>query len=121
LGRSNGETLLAELMPLPAKNITTWYANDLNILELRSRREYREALAPARIAHLKGKILQHQPHVAIFYGARRAWPRLLDINFRAGDACDCSRLGGTLLLTMKHPAAHGVRREEWEAVAHSIA
>ena len=120
LGRSNGESLLAELMPLPAKNLNTWYASELNLPELRSRSDYRKAIAPGRIAHLKEKIVQHQPHAVIFYGARRGWPQLLDIDFEPGNACDRGRLGPTRLLAMKHPAAYGVRREEWESVARSI-
>jgi len=120
LGRSGGETLLTELMPLPAKNLGTWYANGLNIPELRSRTEYTALVGPRRIAHLKQSIAEHQPHVAIFYGARRSWPDLLGLDFERDTSCDRAVLGRTLLLTMKHPTAYGARREEFDEVARAI-
>ena len=120
LGRSHGETLIAELMPLPARNLRTWYGNELNLPELRSRREYMTAVRPHRIAHLKEKISEYQPEIVIFYGARRWWPGLLGIEFEHDMSCDYSRLGRTRLLTMKHPAAFGARREDFDEVARAI-
>ena len=120
LGRSDGETLLTELMPLPAKNLSTWYAHGLNIPELRSRTEYTARVRPRRIAHLKKRIAEHQPRVVVFYGARRWWPDFLGIPFLSGRSCDHAFLGQTLLLTMKPPTAYGARREDFDEVARSM-
>jgi hypothetical protein len=121
LGRWGGDTLVAELMPLPAKNTTTWYASGLNMPELISRKDYQAVIRPRRIAHLKQRILEHQPHVVIFYGARHLIPGLLGIDFEPQKASDAGWLGRTRLLAMKHPTAFGARREDFDEVARSIA
>jgi len=108
-------------MPLSAKNTATWYADELSLPELRSRREYIAAIRPHRIAHLKEMLWEHQPQVVIFYGRRRSWPGLIGLTFERGDACDHGRLGRTLLLAMNHPTAYGVPRDMFGEVARSIA
>jgi len=114
LGRWGGETLVAELMPLPAKNTATWYANELEMPELRSRKEYRAVIRPRRIAHLKQRIFEHQPRVVIFYGARRSIPNILGVDFEPGKTSDTGRLGSTLLVGMQHPTAFGAHREDFD-------
>lgn len=120
LGRADGETLLSEALPLPAKNVTTWYADGLGLPELRSRREYTRVIRSPRIAHLKQRISEKQPRAVIFYGAERSWPSLLGLDFeRCGDY-GRARLRSTLLLTMKHPTAWGARAEDFAEVAREV-
>jgi hypothetical protein len=121
LGRVDGETLLSEALPLPAKNLTTWYAEAVDLPELRSRREYTRVTRPPRIAHLKQRISEKQPRSVIFYGAQRSWPSLLGLDFERCGTYDRTRLGSTLLLTMKHPTAWGARADDFAEVARAVA
>jgi hypothetical protein len=121
LGRKGGETLLSEALPLPAKNLTTWYADAAGLPELRSREEYTRVVRPDRVAHLKRRISENQPRVVIFYGAQRLWPPLLGLNFERCGGYDRTRFNSTLLLTMKHPVAWGARAEDFAEVARAVA
>jgi len=69
LGRSNGETLLAELMPIPKPRVSTWEYQSV-IPQYSSRDDYYQSVLPQRTELLRGLITTHCPSVVIAYGKR---------------------------------------------------
>lgn len=69
LGRRNGETCLAELLPLASPSIKEWhYSNWSKLRWLETRERYYAHLLVARAAGLARRIKEHKPEVVIFYG-----------------------------------------------------
>jgi hypothetical protein len=67
LGRYGGNTLLAELMPIPKPKIERWDYEEL-IPQFASRKEYYETIKPWRVKYLRGLIEEHRPKIVICYG-----------------------------------------------------
>lgn len=69
LGRSGGETLLLELMPIPKPTLNSWPYTDL-LPQFKSREEYYRQIMPQRIELLRRLIRQHPPRILVAYGKR---------------------------------------------------
>jgi hypothetical protein len=67
LGRSSGDTLLLELMPLPMRADDDWGYETL-IPRYASREAYYAAVKPQRIDAIKNLIAQYLPRVVVAYG-----------------------------------------------------
>ena len=63
LGRFAGQTLLAELMPIPKPSIGAWVYESL-IPQFRSREDYYQQIKPRRLAMLHGLLRGHRPRQA---------------------------------------------------------
>ncbi len=63
------ETAAVELMPLPSNNVSedTWLYSDLNIPNLKTRKEYIETYKPERVKKLHELVKDHKPKLVIFY------------------------------------------------------
>ena len=72
LGRSNGSTLLCELMPIPVSGASAW-GYEAVIPQYASRAEYYAAVKPLRMELFTQLIRQHLPKLIIGYG-QSAWP-----------------------------------------------
>lgn len=73
LGRSNGETFLTELFPLPARSSkTTPYLE-----KYRKREDYERQVLPIRIQWLKSALKRYKPRYVIVYGASSKYRRLV--------------------------------------------
>ena len=68
LGRRDGETLLAELLPLPRPRASFWAAVYQDVFA--TAREYEQAVLPGRIDLLAGLVKAHTPRILICYGKR---------------------------------------------------
>src|SRR5205085_4542243 len=78
LGRSNGETALIELLPLPAPGKSApWLYGGLGIPWLRSRDVYEGDIEPRRITSIVAAIDTHHPEAVITYGRSDLWRRAL--------------------------------------------
>lgn len=64
LGRFNGDTFLAELMPLPARGISIWPYESL----FPTRSDYEANVRPGRIRRLRSEISAFKPPFVICYG-----------------------------------------------------
>ena len=64
LGRSNGDTFLTELMPLPCPNTKEWPYESI----CPTRVEYNAMVRPGRIRWLRSEIALFKPRVVICYG-----------------------------------------------------
>src|SRR4029077_12129475 len=74
-GRTDGRECLAELLPLPSPNTTTWkYDNWSNLSWLKTRSSYQNYLSLTRAFAIQQNIEKHHPKVVIFYAS--TWHRL---------------------------------------------
>lgn len=79
LGRSDGDTLLGELLPLPKKHYKSWPYASLaeGFPSLRDRTTYLRSVLPERVARLRALIAEHRPSRVCCYGTsgflRDAW------------------------------------------------
>jgi hypothetical protein len=67
LGRTHGNTLLTELMPIPKPKVGHWPYGEL-MPQFASREAYYAAVKPQRIKLLRELVDTHQPKVVIGYG-----------------------------------------------------
>ncbi|MEW4488917.1 hypothetical protein AB1L42_12595 [Thalassoglobus sp. JC818] len=110
LGRSHGETLLAELMPIPKPNIRQWSYDDL-IPQFSSRDDYYAAVMPGRIKFLRALFNSHQPRLVIAYG-KKYWPSFKQLfpveKYSREDGFECARSDRTLFVLCDHFAARSM-------------
>ena len=64
LGRKDGDTFLAELMPLPCRSIGEWPYQSI----FPTKEDYYAKVRPGRIAWLRSEFLEFQPPFVICYG-----------------------------------------------------
>lgn len=77
LGRADGKTLLAELMPLPKPNLKSW--NYCNVLpQFKDSHQYYSTVMPKRIKMFQHLLSQYFPTNIICYG-KRYWPQFKEI------------------------------------------
>lgn len=67
LGRSNGKTLLTELLPMPKKKVTEW-RYETNSLPFKNLKEYHSNIIDDRIERIRRIFKQHAPKIVICYG-----------------------------------------------------
>lgn len=67
LGRSDGASLLCELMPIPKPNLASWGYEEL-IPQFISRDQYYQAIKPRRIQYFRQLLAEHRPGIVIGYG-----------------------------------------------------
>ena len=84
LGRSNRNTCLLELFPLPSPSVSDWRYNQYSLLPyLAKRSTYKKYCLDFRINHIKSKIKEFHPKVVVFYGTtyRKKWHKIADVPF----------------------------------------
>lgn len=103
LGRPNGETLLAELMPYPSTRIADWaYAAEPYLRGTRP--EYMARCLPERIALLKSVLASAERELIVCYG-KGHWGhffRLFDCELIADGAFRIGRTGRTKVALVPH-------------------
>ena len=106
LGRADGETCLAELLPLPSPSIKEWrYRNWSKFHWLESREKYYAHLLVTRAAELARKIKSKPPSVVIFYGSsfHRTWSCVAGANWTQAIPGQFQTIKTAFFVT-KHPA-----------------
>lgn len=126
LGRHNSDHCLIELFPLPAPSTSQWlYAQHSELPFLRSRKTYREQLAPDRIAYIRQKVQQHRPKAVIFYGwsYRNWWQQIAERPFakQENPKCLTAVQDGIQFWVIDHPAARGTTNHYFEQIGTQIA
>jgi len=128
LGRLDGETCLAELMPLPSPSISHWlYQNISSLPELRSRDEYLQHWGHIRLQTLAKLINTHQPKYVVFYGAgyyQEWWSQLMPANHKAviieGVKAYIGDGEGTVFSVSPHPVATGVKNTFFHGLGNAM-
>lgn len=70
LGRQDGDTFLAELLPLPSPGKGVW---TYQLLLGHTRQEYERETIPRRVELLRGLVAEYRPSVVVCYG-KGHWP-----------------------------------------------
>jgi hypothetical protein len=123
LGRTDGETCLIELLPLPSPGLGHWNYNTYSALPyLKTRKLYTAELAPIRVAHIKQCIADHNPRAIIFYGGSYShyWQQIAASPFQRitlsdGDISQATTPSTTFLI-INHPAARGITTRYYEEI-----
>ena len=125
LGRTNGETCLLELLPLPSPSTRHWFYGDYTSLpHLQSRQEYMAHCAPSRAAHLKERLEEHRPNAVVFYSFnwwyRRWWDYIADVPFEHAKTPSGDFFRGansaTSFAIVRHPVSRGISNRYYEEV-----
>jgi hypothetical protein len=125
LARHAGETCLLELMPLPAKKLTSWpYATLSGLDYLSSREAYFEAVAPSRRRKLSSLIEQHRPRAVVFYSSQYflQWKEVAggEANWEDKSFGKEASNGNTSFFCTPHPTAFGTTNETYEALGKRL-
>lgn len=128
LGRFNGETCLAELMPLPSPSSNHWLYPEISALpELKSRKSYLRHWGPVRLKILSRLIARHQPKHVVCYGMgyyRDWWSQLMPANHKAisidGVKAYLGEKDGTTFAVSPHPVAPGVRNTFFHGLGRAM-
>jgi hypothetical protein len=123
LARDGSNSVLAELMPLPAKNTAMWPYAELAAQHpvLESRERYLREIMPARIDLLRSAIQRANPAFVLFYGSSylEHWRSIAGVAFTeslpAGQRSWLGRKGDTVYVVTPHPVAHGLTTAFWIA------
>jgi hypothetical protein len=131
-GRFGGETLLAELMPLPSPGKDAWPYSESRLPDLASRERYEAIWRPKRIALLRNLFTQNTPRVLIAYG-RGDWSHYKKVvggSVRWRNVPEGGALGAQYVLLpgpkprlavlTPHPVAKGLGNADWLALAGFI-
>lgn len=106
LGRSNGDTLLLELLPIPKKKAHEWEYKEI-IPQFENLEDYHAQVMDRRIRDLRGIFKKNHPSVVVCYG-RKFWKHYREIfapeSFtRDKDAqFEQTRIGETLVVLCHH-------------------
>jgi hypothetical protein len=121
LGRAGGETLVAELFPLPSQTLGHWIYGECSALPyLRTRQAYLTEVGPKREALLRECIDLYAPRAVVFLGwsYMADWQRLLEVplELREGPRAAIGRRGKTVCIVSLHPTSYGVTNEYFAQV-----
>jgi len=123
-GRLDGQTVIAELMPLPCRNVSDWIYSAVNgVPELITREAYVDAYRRPRIALLRAAIRASAPRVVVFIGLSETetWAEIADQPFADGPANALwARSGQTRWVILKHPTAFGAKNAYFETIGREI-
>ena len=119
LGRSGGETLLVELMPIPKPSVGAWEYAEL-LPQFGSREEYYQRVKPRRLAYLQGLIRENRPRMVVGYG-KGYWVEyqalFSDVDFAAQGPFMVGRKPGLTVLLTDHFTARSMNGKWDEVVA----
>ncbi len=124
-GRSDGNTCLIELLPLPSPSLGHWlYAECSALPYLTSRETYRQELIQGRIDHIKQRISEYQPQAVIFYGLeyRTWWEVIAEAPFEVHQDVRLFNAQGkyTHYLMVQHPVAFGMTNAYFEQAGNLL-
>jgi len=114
LGRSNGQTWLTELLPLPSPSKDHFYYHGWSSLPwLQDREHYVAHYAPLRAVYLRKKIEASCPQAVIFYSKDQMfqpwWRMIAGTTFErvSASGIELAREGRTLYAVIEHPRSFG--------------
>jgi hypothetical protein len=123
-GSAKGETVIAELMPLPSRSITDWIYSESGVPGLETRESYLRTYRPMRVELLREAIRRAAPRSVVFLGLTGAatWAEIAGASFTRGPAgADWVTVGPTRFVIVKHPVAFGARNSYFEEIGRVLA
>ncbi|MGH1430029.1 MAG: hypothetical protein ACRBB4_02825 [Neptuniibacter sp.] len=121
-GRTSSDTVIAELMPLPSKNVGEWIYSDLDgVHGVSSREEYVSEYQEVRVKLLQQKVLEASPKLVLFLGksALDSWTKVVNGQFEEKDGALWYENRMTKFVVADHPTAFGVKNSYFEAIGRS--
>jgi hypothetical protein len=122
-GSAKGETVIAELMPLPSRSITDWIYSATGVPGLETREAYLRTYRPMRVELLREAIRSAAPRSVVFLGLTGAstWAEIAGGPFTKGPAgADWATAGPTRFVIVKHPTAFGARNSYFEEIGRAL-
>ena len=122
LGRSNGDTCILELLPLPSPNVRTWLYAPWNVPYLRDRDSYRQHLIPQRVERIRARVSNYRPRAVVFLGMSylEHWQKIAGTPLEVQE--DVALAGSdTLYIAVRHPASRGVTNAYFRGVGELLA
>ncbi len=124
LGQNGGSTLIAELMPLPSRNLRQWIYANLEMPELETRDAYQANFVQKRTCLLRETIRQTAPRAVVFLGLLKVktWQDIAGVVFKepgAGGALWASH-GPTDFVVIRHPTAFGSKNADFDEVGRAL-
>lgn len=109
-GRTESETCLLELLPLPSPDSEVWqYDAWSEICQLADRDSYREWMIPSRIEFIRRRIEKYRPKIVVFYGKEylKYWQEIASVASWTDDSNGFSicESAGTKFVAVPHPAS----------------
>jgi hypothetical protein len=123
-GSTAGETVIAELMPLPSRSIGDWIYAATAVPGLETRADYVRTYRPMRIALLRDAIQRATPRSVVFLGltGTETWGEIANGQFAEGSAGALwATVGKTRYVIVKHPTAFGARNSYFEEIGRALA
>ena len=112
LGRTQGESCLIELLPLPSRSTRKkdWkYAKWTTLVQCVYRETYQDYYIPTRTRHIWERINQYKPRVVVFYSTsrdyRKWWEQIAGTSFSFDEASKVhtAHQYGTVFAIVDHP------------------
>jgi hypothetical protein len=123
-GRTNGDTCLLELLPLPSPSTNDWlYAQHSRLSCLANRRLYKKFCVEMRIANLRERVKRYQPKIIVFYGLSylSEWEAIAkEVFLSAPNGLWISHNSSTCFVVTRHPADWGVTNEYFRQIGSVI-
>jgi hypothetical protein len=123
--RSNGETLITELLLLPSRSVGDWiYSQLAGIPMLGSRDAYSAEMTPYRIQMLRQHIECHAPAVVVFLGKSYTsyWEAIAGTSLQETMArVSLGHRAGTTYVVTRHPTSYGVTNRYFEEIGSMLA
>lgn len=129
LGRTNGETCLLELLPLPSPSIKLWLYGDFSKLpHLEKRESYRDHYAQERVPYIQQRISAHKPKAVVFYGLnyQEYWRKIAQVEFiefkseKDSEGIISGKNKDTRFIITSHPATKGIKNEYFYRIGEFI-
>jgi len=125
LGRTNGDSCLIELLPLPSPSTNRWvYSHNSRLPILETRDKYSQACVPFRSAHIRKRISEHKPDAVVFYSIsyREFWEDITGFELEKHKNGDfyIGKDDNSLYVITKHPATIGVTNSYFEDIGKNI-
>src|SRR3954465_2211844 len=124
LGHLGSSTVLAELMPLPSRNVKSWiYSRVAGVPHLKTRQAYVNHYRLIRCELLRSAIRVAAPRAVVFVGVSEMakWAEIAETRFAEGsEGAWWARAGTTEFVVVKHPTAFGANNSYFEAVGSSL-
>lgn len=128
LARSNGETCIIELLPLPSPSISDWKYNRYSSNPLLVNRNiYTQKVGAERINKITSLINDHNPKNIIFFGIGylKSWCQILQTELDCvtiqNKSAYFGKVGNANVAVTHHPSAHGMTTAYYHEVGEKLA
>jgi hypothetical protein len=123
-GSMPGGSVMAELMPLPSRNISQWiYSSLTDVPGLESREAYLRRYRPVRLALLQRAIRDAAPRAVVFVGTSETetWSEVAGQSFVQGHGgASWCEVGPTRFVVLTHPTAYGAKNAYFEEIGRAL-